>query len=119
MRKREEKWYWHAWHNLLVSLLRYADGGGMERRRMIRQKPADEVPLRLRLFQRATLPPTVRQRLFSATGGEINTDKDVLRLHKQQCPRCPWGVPRKAYRGDDPPGVPSIFTRRKKNGEWW
>ena len=117
-------WYWHFHHGKLAERVLGGVYGAADRRREIPYKPHTQVRLRLRLLRRASprsarlLSRLERQRLHpefneGCIGGisSILNAKDreaFAAAHRRDCPGCPWNDTRR-----------TIFTRRKKNGEWY
>lgn len=103
MTKRKAGFYWHLYHSTLIGWCYGYEG----RVAYIRaHKPANEIALRLRLFQsvRGKLPPqfekvyaawekadatweqtrAAREQAYAACSPELEA------LHKRECPDCPW-----------------------------
>ena len=85
MNKRQKYYiYWHAFHDELIGA--FTTKQAAHRRHWIRRdKDKREVEFRLKLFKRAKgikLDEYNEHRL---------SDKEILELHKKQCPRCSWG----------------------------
>lgn len=92
---------WHYWHRTLLAIGRSPI---TYRREEIREsKPQHERKTRLRLLKyvRGRLPKDVLQVLQAQAGFGVNTDrgisrlptasrKAIIRLHKKECPDCPW-----------------------------
>ena len=109
-------WYWHPWHHILLSELPSECVTASRRREEIkREKPLNEIALRLKLFKRARIPRALSQAIKPLLYSPLlNTNGDVLALHKRQCKRCPWGPGIYRYIGQV-----CIFTRQKKTSEWY
>ena len=84
------RWAWHIHHNTLVEpVLEEYDGSLAERRRYIKnEKPQHERALRLRLLKyvKGQLPRELIVLRFSSRAVRAA----VERLHKKECPNCPW-----------------------------
>ena len=104
--RRAPRWAWHIHHSTLVEpVLEEYDGSLAERRRYIKnRKPQHEQALRLRLLKyvKGRMPRELTT-VVSHTRGAPNTARRaahsgasraalaaVERLHKKECPNCPW-----------------------------
>ena len=116
-------WVWHYWHE---PLLAFAERTLSARRQLIRQdKPTYEQALRiarLRPVRDARVKKImsgVRKKfdvegrswsvwLYSYSRAVSRAEKDyILKVHKRECPKCPWGKNRKSLVGD-------LFTHAKE-----
>ena len=87
MRKIQMTYYWHVYHDHLLSRRIYPIA---ERRASIRKdKPWGEQRLRLRLIKRVRGLP---EAFYLGTDGEVPRKYRALvaRLHRRQCKDCPW-----------------------------
>lgn len=84
------RWYWHVHHDVLCQP---CDSASRRRREIRESKPGFVLRLRLLKPVRGLIPVSLRKltrtdwnRFVIAASGS----RFLKRLHKKECPRCPW-----------------------------
>lgn len=93
--EKKPRWAWHVHHDTLVEPVWEEEYGGLagRRRYILKTKPPQEHALRLRLMKyvKGQLPPGMS---MSGEKGlalaSLRAQRAMKRLHKKECPRCPW-----------------------------